>query len=93
LWLEVVRTQVRFRTLSAVEIAGYIASGAPFDKAGGYGIQDRAHALVERIGGSYYNVVGLPVREVGAALRRVGWEGAARVANQNSLSRALQPEG
>ena len=75
LWLEVVRTQVRFRSLLPEEIAAYIASGAPFDKAGGYGIQDAAHGLVEHIRGSYYNVVGLPVREVGSALRQVGWQG------------------
>ena len=74
-WLEVVRTAVRFRELSEGEIEAYVASRAPLDKAGGYGIQDREHRLVERIRGSYYNVVGLPVREVRAALRRVGWEG------------------
>ncbi len=72
LWLEVVRTQVRFRPLSEDDITAYIASGAPFDKAGGYGIQDRAHGLVESIRGSYYNVVGLPVGQVCAALGQVG---------------------
>jgi septum formation protein len=77
LWLEVVRTRVRFRGLGPEEICDYVASGAPFDKAGGYGIQDRGAGLVEQIAGSYYNVVGLPVREVGAALRRVGWHGSA----------------
>jgi septum formation protein len=74
LWLEVVRTEVRFRSLGPEEIAAYVAGGAPLDKAGAYGIQDRGHRLVESIRGSYYNVVGLPVRQVGAALRRVGWQ-------------------
>jgi septum formation protein len=75
LWLEIVRTEVRFRRLSAPEIAAYVASGAPRDKAGAYGIQDREHKLVESVRGSYYNVVGLPIRQVVAALAALGWHG------------------
>lgn len=75
MWLEVVRTQVCFRRLSAAEISAYIAGGAPFDKAGAYGIQDHAHRLVESIRGSYYNVVGLPLRQVQTALTMLGWRG------------------
>lgn len=81
LWLEVVRTLVTFRALTTSEVAAYVASGAPFDKAGGYGIQDRDYRLVEGIRGSYYNVVGLPVRQVRAALRVLGgprWECPSR---------------
>ena len=47
--------------LSADEIAAYVESGEPADKAGGYGIQGLGAALVESIDGCYYNVVGLPV--------------------------------
>jgi len=77
LWLEIVRSQVRFHRLTSSQIEAYVAGGGPFDKAGGYGIQDRGHDLVESVRGSYYNVVGLPVRQVQAALRRLGWRGSA----------------
>lgn len=57
-----VTTQVTFSRLSQGEISKYIETGSPFDKAGGYGIQDDLGALfVERIDGCYYNVVGFPV--------------------------------
>jgi septum formation protein len=78
LWLEVIRSTVRFRHLNDHEIAAYVESGAPLDKAGGYGVQDRRHQLVESVAGSYYNVVGLPMRQVVAALAEVGWRGRAR---------------
>ena len=54
-------TRVRFYDLSEEEIASYIATGEPMDKAGAYGIQDRARLFVRAIDGDYYNVVGLPV--------------------------------
>ena len=56
-----VNTSVTFRKLSAGEIRDYIATGEPFDKAGGYGIQGRASKFVSRIDGDYFSVVGLPV--------------------------------
>lgn len=59
-----VTTHVVFRSLSLVEIERYIASGEPFDKAGSYAIQGLAGAFVDRISGSYTNVVGLPLAEV-----------------------------
>jgi len=60
---------VRFRILSEAEIAAYIASHEPFDKAGAYGIQGRAALFVERIEGSYSGVMGLPLFETGELLR------------------------
>jgi septum formation protein len=54
-------TQVRFRALSEREIAWYLASGEWRERAGGYAIQGRGAALVERIEGDYWNVVGLPL--------------------------------
>ncbi len=60
-------TRVRMRELSAEEIAAYVATGEPLDKAGAYGIQGYGSMLVEAIGGEYFNVMGLPVQ----ALRRV----------------------
>lgn len=67
----VIRTAVWFRPLAADEIAAYVATGEPFDKAGGYGIQGAGGALVDRIEGSYTNVVGLPLREVLTAIREI----------------------
>lgn len=69
---EVVTTQVHFKQLTAREIAGYIATGEPFDKAGGYGIQGIGAFMVTAIEGSYSNVVGLPVAQVVAALEELG---------------------
>jgi septum formation protein len=61
-------TRVWFKPLTEEEIAGYIATGEPFDKAGAYAIQGRGAFMVPRIEGSYPNVVGLPLCEVIAAL-------------------------
>ncbi|MCS7000311.1 MAG: Maf family protein [Bacteroidota bacterium] len=55
-------THVTFRSLSEEEIAAYVASGSPLDKAGAYGIQDDCGAtFVDAIEGCYYTVVGLPI--------------------------------
>jgi septum formation protein len=54
-------TQVYFRDLSPEEIAAYVASGEPLDKAGAYGIQGRAGVFVRRLEGDYFSVVGLPL--------------------------------
>jgi septum formation protein len=69
-------TRVCFKILSDEEIRDYIATGCPFDKAGAYAIQGGAAHMVERIEGSYTNVVGLPLCEVVEALRRIGAIGA-----------------
>jgi septum formation protein len=61
---EVVSTRVWFRRLSDAEIAAYVATGEPLDKAGAYAIQGRASKFVERIEGCYFNVMGLPVARV-----------------------------
>jgi len=63
-----VRTEVEFRELTEAEIAAYLATGEPFDKAGAYGIQGHAAHMVTAIRGSYTNVVGLPLAEVAEAL-------------------------
>lgn len=59
-----VETKVFFRELSHEEIANYIKSGEPMDKAGAYGIQGRACLFVKGIEGDYFNVVGLPMTEL-----------------------------
>ena len=62
-------TQVTFSELSDEEIAEYVRSGEPMDKAGAYGIQGIASRWVTRIEGCYFNVVGLPVARVYRLLR------------------------
>ena len=68
----VVLTSVTMTPLSDDAIRAYVATGEPLDKAGGYGIQGRAAAFVERIDGSYTNVVGLPLAETLVLLREAG---------------------
>jgi nucleoside triphosphate pyrophosphatase len=70
--VEAVTTRVRFKELTDREIAGYIATGEPFGKAGSYAIQGIGAFMIPAIEGSYSNVVGLPLCEVVAALERLG---------------------
>ncbi|MBU1228730.1 MAG: septum formation protein Maf [Proteobacteria bacterium] len=56
-------TEVHMRTSTPGELAAYVATGEPADKAGAYAIQGLGAFLVERVSGSYTNVVGLPVAE------------------------------
>lgn len=65
-------TRVFFKHLRDEEISAYVATGCPMDKAGAYAIQGGAAHMVERIEGSYTNVVGLPLCEVVEDLRRMG---------------------
>ncbi len=65
-------TPVWFRPLTDSEIAAYVATGDPLDKAGAYGIQSAGGAVVDTVRGSYTNVMGLPLRETVALLRRHG---------------------
>ncbi|EKY3200584.1 septum formation inhibitor Maf [Cronobacter turicensis] len=58
-----VMTRVTFRALTAQDIAAYVESGEPMDKAGAYGIQGLGGCFVRRIEGSYHAVVGLPLVE------------------------------
>jgi septum formation protein len=68
--MDFARTTVEFGLMTPVEITRYIEMMKPFDKAGSYGIQDPLLAcFVTRIDGCYYNVVGLPVSKVYAALK------------------------
>jgi septum formation protein len=65
-------TQVEVKLLSEAEIAAYIASGEPRDKAGAYGIQGLAGAFISRIEGSYSGVMGLPIFETAQLLQKFG---------------------
>lgn len=65
-------TEVTFREISDSEIAAYVASGEPMDRAGAYAIQSGAGRFVERIDGSFTNVVGLPMEAIAKAFAALG---------------------
>ena len=67
-------TDVHFRALTDAEIAGYIATGEPMDKAGAYGIQGKGSLLISGIDGDFFNVMGLPVCALGQMLKLFGTE-------------------
>ena len=64
-------THIHFRPLTENEIARYVASGEPMDKAGSYGIQGGAALFCTHMVGDYYNVMGLPVCRLGIALGQI----------------------
>lgn len=68
------RSRVRITPLTGAEIDWYVATGEPFDKAGGYAIQGRGALLVESIEGNYTNVVGLPMPTVYRLFRTLGFD-------------------
>lgn len=70
--LQAVRTGVTFKTMSKTEIERYIAVGEGADKAGAYAVQGVGAYLVERIDGSYSNVVGLPLCQVVEMMQEMG---------------------
>ena len=66
-------TRVWFRPLELKECQEYVATDEPMDKAGAYGIQGYGAAIVERIEGDYFNVMGLPIQRLLELFRRFGW--------------------
>jgi septum formation protein len=66
-------TTVLFRPATEEVLRAYVATGEPLDKAGAYGIQGYGAALVERIEGDFFSVMGLPVRLVLDLLAQAGW--------------------
>jgi septum formation protein len=67
-------TRVTFGPWDEQTLLDYIATGEPHDKAGAYGIQGWGAALVERIDGDFFGVMGLPVRRVIDLLRQAGYQ-------------------
>ncbi|MBP5542505.1 MAG: cytidine deaminase [Kiritimatiellae bacterium] len=74
-------SEVRFRTLSAADIDGYIAKVKPFDRAGAYDLSDFGEIVVEKVVGSYTNVIGLPMEAVKSLLSDAGIAPAAGFAS------------
>ena len=64
-------TEVEFLPVDPAAIARYVRTGEPMDKAGAYGIQGYGALMVRGVSGCYFNVMGLPLAQLGALLRRV----------------------
>ena len=71
-------TRVRFARLSRDEIAAYVNTGEPLDKAGAYAVQGIGGRFIERIDGCYFNVVGLPLARLYRMLVSLGWKSARK---------------
>src|SRR5260370_12084608 len=70
-------TRVRFAPIAAHEIAEYVMTGEPLDKAGAYALQGIGGRFVEKIDGCYFNVVGLPLARLYRMLIDLGWQPGA----------------
>jgi septum formation protein len=66
-------TRVHFVQLTEEELAAYVSSGEPMDKAGAYAIQGLASRFIDRVDGGYFNVVGLPMSLVYRHLKALGF--------------------
>lgn len=66
------KTDVTMHEMTAAEIARYVESGEPMDKAGAYGIQGKCAIYIEKIEGDYNNVVGLPISRIYQELKKIG---------------------
>ena len=80
-----VTTRVRFAPLSAEDIAEYVATGEPLDKAGAYAAQGIGGRFIERIDGCYFNVVGLPLARLYRMLIQLGWRPAPKVRRRKTV--------
>lgn len=75
----VCKTNVEFYPLSKESIESYIKTGEPMDKAGAYGIQGFGGALVKKIDGDYFSVVGLPIAQTARVLKNFGIDGKIKL--------------
>ena len=71
---EVVISEVKFFDLDDETINWYLDTGEPFDKAGAYGIQGKGRALVEKINGDYFSIMGFPISNFLKNLRKIGYK-------------------
>lgn len=87
--LRIATTTVQFMPLTRPWAEAYAATGEPMDKAGAYGIQGRGSVLVERVEGSYSNVVGLPLAELVALLAELELIAPAAAPSEDAMVRKL----
>ena len=89
-----VRTKVYVHGMDEAEIRGYVDTGEPMDKAGAYGIQGAFAAFIDRIDGSYCNLVGLPVSYIYQVLKQTGILKSVRgAAFPHTWERSTAPTG
>jgi septum formation protein len=67
-----VETKVHFRRLTTDQLASYVRTGEPLDKAGAYAVQGLGAVIVKEIAGDYFNVIGLPLSSLAEALKKFG---------------------
>ena len=84
-------TRVRFAWMSPREIAAYVATGEPLDKAGAYAVQGIGGRFIERIEGCYFNVVGLPLAPLYRMLVSLGWQPPRRTHKGSKAAGRLLP--
>ncbi|MBI4089191.1 MAG: septum formation protein Maf [Candidatus Levybacteria bacterium] len=68
------KSKVYFKNLSSREIESYVKSGKPFDKAGGYAIQEKAGIFIRKVEGDFFNIVGLPIYSLVNELKKFGFD-------------------
>ena len=83
-------TRVRFALLNADQIAQYVATGEPLDKAGAYAVQGIGGRFIEKIDGCYFNVVGLPLARLCRMLIDLGWQGSVHLRRDKAARRSRQ---
>jgi len=83
-------TQVRFAVLNADQIAQYVSTGEPLDKAGAYAVKGIGGRFIERIEGCYFNVVGLPLARLCRMLIDLGWQGSVQLRRDKATRRSRQ---
>ena len=88
-----VTSHVQFRPLTETQISAYLAKINPLDKAGAYAAQGHGRDIIQRIRGSYTNVVGLPMDETLTALRRFGIEPTQAAGGSRKQISSLLPSG
>ena len=81
-------TRVRFLPLTSNEIAEYVATGEPLDKAGAYAVQGIGGRFIEKIDGCYFNVVGLPLARLYRMLIKLGWRPAPQNRTRKTARRS-----
>jgi len=86
--IETESTRVRFAPITPQEIAEYVATGEPLDKAGAYAVQGIGGRFIKQIDGCYFNVVGLPLARVYHMLTTLGWRPAPQTRTRKSARRS-----
>jgi septum formation protein len=86
--IETQSTRVRFAPITPQEIAEYVATGEPLDKAGAYAVQGIGGRFIKQIDGCYFNVVGLPLARVYHMLTTLGWRPAPQTRTRKSARRS-----